>query len=202
MGRVAGRGGPWAAWLGPTDRALAPLDTRLPSAPAEWRGDCSARSRHRKRASGTASHRLPGAAALGASGFGPGDSGTVPAACGRASALGRSKVQGQAVPGRARAPGPAARPAAPRVPAREVVRRERSAYHGTWSAGGGRGHHDRSCSTSGLSQPMVTARTLVCAEVPGGRLCGWFLCPTPRPLFHPSQGGRHTPRPGSALCLS
>lgn len=45
------------------------------------------------------------------------------------------------------------------------------------------------------------------AEVPGvgageGRLCRWLLSPTPRLLFHPSQGGRHTPRPGSALCLS
>lgn len=116
---MAGRGGPRAAWLGPTDRALAPLETRPPSAPAERRGDCSARPPHRKRASGKASRRLPGAAAPGAaapgaSGFGPGNSGAVPAACGRASALGRSKVQGHAVPGRARA---RARQRAPEPPA-------------------------------------------------------------------------------------
>lgn len=42
-----------------------------------------------------------------------------------------------------------------------------------------------------------------CREsVQAGRLCHWFLSPTPRLLLHPSPGGRHTPRPGSALCLS
>lgn len=121
----------------------------------------------------------------------------LPAACERASALYRSKVQGRQFRD---APGRGARLRAPEPPAcraRELVRQERSAYHGTWSAGGGRGHDDRSCSRSGLSQPMVTARTTLCSEVPvvgpsgrlcGWCLCGWFLCPTLRLLLHPSQG--------------
>lgn len=134
------------------------------------------------------------------------DAGAAAAACGRAGAPGGSKVQGPAVPGRPGARGPAARPQPPAcVQGARTGARERSAYHGTWSAGGGRGHDDRSCSSRGLSQAMVTARTPVCAAVlgagPGGRLCGWCVCPTPRPLLHPSQGARHTPlRPG--LCLS
>lgn len=150
--------------------------------------------------SGTAS-----AAAPGAGGSGPGTPARLPlpgeSRCSR-------RVQ-SARPSCSRTPRGAGPGSAPQPPASvqgaRTGARERSAYHGTWSAGGGRGHDDRSCSSRGLSQAMVTARTPVCAAVagvgPGGRLCGWFVCPAPRPLLHPSQGARHTPR-RSGLCLS
>lgn len=87
---------------------------------------------------------------------------------GRARALRRSKVQGQAVPGRAWARGAAARPRVPGSAGRaNFCARERSAYHGTWSAGGGRGNDDRNCSRSTLSPPIVTPRTLVFRGVTG-----------------------------------
>jgi hypothetical protein len=101
-------------------------------------------------------------------------------------------VHGRGVPGRARRANSCAR--------------ERSAYHGTWSAGGGRNHDDRNCRRSKLSPPIITPRTLSSEELPQvgagqGSLYSWFLSSTPRLLFHPSQEGRHTSRPGSDLCL-
>lgn len=109
-------------------------------------------------------------------------------------------------PGRAR--GPIALPGVPgRAKRANLCARERSAYHGPWSAGAGRGHDDRNCSRSKLSPPIVTPRTLVCVELSGvcageGGLCSWLFSTTARLLFHPSRGGRHTPGPGSVLCLS
>lgn len=117
--------------------------------------------------------------------------------------LSAGPVQGQATPD---APGQRGRCAArPRVPGnagREFCARERSAYHGTWSAGGGRGNDDRNCSRSTLltahshSQDLGLPRSYR-ESVPGRAVSRWFLSPT-----HAEPAVSSIPRggtPGPAL---
>lgn len=93
------------------------------------------------------------------------------------------------------------RPEYPGVPrcarCANLCARERSAYHGTWSAGGGRSHDDRNCSRSKLSPPIITLRTLVFRGVPASRCrVGQCLQLVAHPrraccFIHPRGGGTH-----------
>lgn len=87
---------------------------------------------------------------------------------GRGCVLCRSKVQAGLFPDVPRRWGVgriAARPGVPRRAWRaNLCAREKSAYHGTLSAGGGRSHDDRNCSRSTLS-PIITPRTMVFRRV-------------------------------------
>ena len=115
-------------------------------------------------------------------------------ACERASDLGRSKVQGWTVPGRAWAPGPAKRPGVPgRAGRANRCAWNRSPYHGTWSAGGGRGHDDRNCSRSKLSPPIVAARPLVFRGV-AGSACGVGRSLRLVPFTHAAPAASSIPR--------
>lgn len=110
---------------------------------------------------------------------------------GRGRALSRSKVQGRAIPGRAEARGRVACPKVSQSPRR--ARRtyscapESSAYHGTWSAGGGCSHDDWDCSRSGLSPPIITPRTPVIRRAAASR-CWAGQSRQLTPLTHATPG--------------
>lgn len=131
-------------------------------------------------------------------------------AYGRGRALSRSKVQGRAIPGRAEARGRVARPGVSQSPRRASrtysCAPESSAYHGTWSAGGGCSHDAWDCSRSGFSPPIITPRTPVIPRLAASKC--WTgqsklltrLTHTPR-LVHPSQEGPHASPATQALWL-
>lgn len=109
---------------------------------------------------------------------------------GRGRTLSRSKVQGRAIPGHAEARGRVASPGVSQSPRR--ARRtyscapESSAYHGTWSAGGGCSH-DWDCSRSRLSPPIITPRTPVIRRVAASR-CWAGQSRQLTPLTHATPG--------------
>lgn len=149
----------------------------------------------------------PGTAAPGAGGFGPGDSGAA------AGCLWESRCSPQVQstrPGCSRTrlgASPAARPGVPLVPGARTSAPRSGALtmeHGLREAGvvmmtaaAAGADSQRPWSLPG---PWSSRRSP--GSMRAGRLCRWFLSPTPRLLPHPSQGGRPTPPPGSALCLS
>lgn len=138
----------------------------------------------------------------GANGSGQPSSARVVADHGRGQALSLSKVQGRAIPGRAEARGRVAPPGLSQSPRRArrtyLCAPESSAYHGTWSAGGGCSHDDWDCSRSRLSPPIITPRTPVIHRVAANRCwAGQFRQLTP--LTHATPGPSI---PRGAACIT
>lgn len=102
----------------------------------------------------------------------------------RALCQGQSKVQRtRLVPGRATGYGGTPGMSCPRVPARCASGLALSAYHGTWSAGGGRGHGVRYGRGFESWVPIASA-SIGCATE--GPLCA--PCKAARPLCPVAQG--------------
>lgn len=167
-----------------------------------WLWHCCSGSGDLKTGSGTVPPRPPRVVRPGANGSGPPSSARVVADHGRGHALSRSKVQGRAIPGHAEARGRVARPGVSQSPRR--ARRtyscalESSAYHGTWSAGGGCSHDVWDCSRSGLSPPIITPRTPVIRRVAASR-CWAGQSRQLTPLTHATPGPSI---PGGAACIT